>query len=71
MNQNCSTCRAWKKIQQGGECRRYPPISAGHFMVKAATVANPQGSPQPIPIFCLPQTTEDHWCGEWSPAMVS
>jgi len=70
----CAVCKYWtgnRAEPKQGECRRYPPASAGNVMIKQVTIVNPQGEPRPLPIFALPTTIADHWCGEFSPEIVS
>lgn len=73
-NGACNLCRFWAgtKANDVARCHRYPPVAAGNAMLQVAgTIANPKGGVAPVPIFTLPETAGDHWCGEFAPAVVS
>lgn len=69
----CSTCKFWtgnRTEPQAGQCRRFPPVTAGNALMRMVSVGNPQGQPQPVPIFAVAETAGDFWCGEYASAIV-
>jgi len=70
----CNRCKFWSGQGENpheGICHHYPPIAAGNAMMKQVTIGNPNGVVAPVPIFCLPSTAAEHWCGEFIPGVVS
>lgn len=77
----CSNCRFWtgnRTDPKGGQCRRYPPAASGLAprMVGRAVltaVGGPAAQPEMelTPVFSLPSTAGDFWCGDFAPETVS
>ena len=69
MEETCSNCKFWKKVDgEEGNCRRYPPVldSLQVEFARDCGYDDNDYANQSILWWAQPATSDFSWCGEWA-----